>query len=316
MTQDKRKVLGRGLDSLIPAARSTAAAPAATGTAAGIAAAASAPAGEVVREIALEQIERNPYQTREQVDDDALAELAASIATQGVLQPIVVRPIRPEGASGGNGVAERFQLIAGQRRCMASQRAGKKTVPAIVRQVSNEQAMEMTIVENLQREDLNPMEQARAFDRLGREFNLTQEEMAARTGKTRSSIANYLRLLRMPEIVQNSITKGELSFGHAKVLLRLGTAQTILKLAEKIVHEGWSVRQAEEWVDQFFAPPADKPQAEERRVDPNVRAAERTLEESLGVRVRIRDRQGRGTIVIEYKSLEDFDRVVEVLGRK
>ena len=173
---DKRKVLGRGLDTLIPAARAvTATQPA------------SAP-GEMIRQLPVEQIDRNPYQTRSRFDETALAELAESIKASGVVQPILVRP-QLDG---------RFQLIAGERRLLASQKAGKTTVPAIVKQVSNEQAMEMTIVENLQREDLNPVEQARAYERLGREFGLTQEQMAQRTGKERSSVANFLRLLKLP----------------------------------------------------------------------------------------------------------------------
>ena len=168
---DKRKVLGRGLDSLIPAAR---------------AASANQPVstpGEMIRQLPVEQIDRNPYQTRSRFDETALAELAESIKASGVVQPILVRPQL-------NG---RFQLIAGERRWLASQRAGKTTVPAIVKQVSNEQAMEMTIVENLQREDLNPVEQARAYERLGREFGLTQEQMAQRTGKDRTTVANFQR---------------------------------------------------------------------------------------------------------------------------
>ena len=172
---EKRKALGRGLDTLLPSRQASV-----------------VHQGEAIHQLAIELIDRNPYQTRSHVDEASLAELAASISATGVLQPITVRAI-PEG---------RFQLIAGERRWMASQLAGKSTVPAIVRQVSDEQAVEMTIIENLQREDLNPIEQARAFDRLGREFGLTQEQISLRTGKERSSVANFLRLLRMPESIQ------------------------------------------------------------------------------------------------------------------
>ncbi len=290
---DKRKVLGRGLDALIPAARSV------------LAAQSTSAPGEMIRELPLEQIDRNPYQTRVRFDETALAELAESIKTSGVVQPILVRP-QSDG---------RFQLIAGERRWMASQRAGKTTVPAIVKQVSNEQAMEMTIIENLQREDLNAMEQARAYERLGREFGLTQEQMAQRTGKERSSVANFLRLLKLPSEAQTLVEENKLSFGHAKALMSLDSPEAILKLANRAVALSMSVRQVEGTVHNLMHPEPKREKAE-RQVDPNVREAERQLQRALGVRVQIEDRKGKGKIVIEYKSLEDFDRVVEVLGRE
>jgi ParB family chromosome partitioning protein len=290
---DKRKVLGRGLDSLIPAAR-----------AASSNQPVSAP-GEMIRQLPVEQIDRNPYQTRSRFDETALAELAESIKASGVVQPILVRPQL-------NG---RFQLIAGERRWLASQRAGKTTVPAIVKQVSNEQAMEMTIVENLQREDLNPVEQARAYERLGREFGLTQEQMAQRTGKERSSVANFLRLLKLPSDVQTLVEENKLSFGHAKALMSLDSPEAVLKLANRAVALSMSVRQVEGTVYSLVHPEPKREKAE-RQVDPNVREAERQLQRALGVRVEITDNKGKGRIVIEYKSLEDFDRVVEVLGRE
>jgi ParB family chromosome partitioning protein len=290
---DKRKALGRGLETLLPAARS-------------MASAQPAPApGEVVRQLAVELIDRNPYQSRLRLDEAALTELAESIKVSGVMQPILVRPL----ADG------RFQLIAGERRWLASQRAGKKTVPAIVRQVSNEQAMEMTIVENLQREDLNAMEQARAYERLGREFGLTQEQMAQRTGKDRSSVANFLRLLKLPPEVQALLEQDKLSFGHAKALMGLDSPQAMLKLANRSVALSMSVRQVEATVHSLMNP-EPKREPGERQIDPNVRQAERELERALGVRVQISDHKGKGKIVIHYKSLEDFDRVLEALGRQ
>jgi ParB family chromosome partitioning protein len=290
---DRRKVLGRGLDTLIPAARAASATQPV-----------SAP-GEMIRQLPVEQIDRNPYQTRSRFDETALAELAESIKASGVVQPILVRPQL-------NG---RFQLIAGERRWLASQRAGKTTVPAIVKQVSNEQAMEMTIVENLQREDLNPVEQARAYERLGREFGLTQEQMAQRTGKERSSVANFLRLLKLPSDVQTLVEENKLSFGHAKALMSLDSPEAVLKLANRAVALSMSVRQVEGTVYSLVHPEPKREKAE-RQVDPNVREAERQLQRALGVRVEITDNKGKGRIVIEYKSLEDFDRVVEVLGRE
>jgi ParB family chromosome partitioning protein len=297
---EKRKVLGRGLDTLLPS-RQGSAPPSVS----------PVPHGESIHQLAVELIDRNPYQTRSNVDETALLELADSIKATGVLQPVVVRAV-PGG---------RYQLIAGERRWMASRRAGKPTVPAIVRQVSDEQAMEMTVIENLQREDLNSIEQARAFDRLGREFGLTQEQISIRTGKERSSVANFLRLLRLPTPVQAYIEGGHLSFGHAKALLTLDTPDAMLKIANRILERALSVRQTEDAVAEWLHP-AD-PEARkrlkeltERLVDPNVKEAERQLERALGVRVTIKDRKGRGKIVLEYNSLEDFDRVLDVLNAK
>ncbi len=299
MNNDKRKALGRGLDSLLPAAR---------GTAAPVQQPAHLP-GETVLQLAVDKIERNPYQTRTHFDESALNELAASIKASGVLQPIVVRHIK--GTDGKDG---KYQLIAGERRWLASQRAGRTTVPAMVKQVSNEQAMEMTIIENLQREDLNPMEQAMAFERLGREFGLTQEQMAQKTGKDRSSVSNYLRLLKMPPEIQAGLSNGKLSFGHAKALMMLETPDQILWAALRVVKDGLSVRQTEELVHKLIDPPDAPKRKDEKVVDPNVRDAERHLRESLGLKVQIQDRKGKGKIVIEYATLEDFDRVIETLS--
>jgi ParB family transcriptional regulator, chromosome partitioning protein len=301
MMNDKRKALGRGLDSLLPA-RSPAAQQPAT---------AAAPAGEMILQIPIDKIERNPYQTRTRFEETALQELAASIKASGVLQPVVVR--HSPGADGKDG---KYQLIAGERRWLASQKAGRQTVPAILKQVSNEQAMEMTIIENLQREDLNPIEQATAFDRLAREFSLTQEQMAQKTGKDRSSVSNYLRLLKMPAEIQTGLSNEKLTFGHAKALLMLDTADQMLWAATRIVKDGLSVRQSEELIHKLLSP-ADAPaQPKLQPKDPNVRDAEQELQRALGVKVRIQDRRGKGKIVIEYATLEDFDRVVEALSSK
>ena len=209
-TDTKRRALGKGLDSLLPrvthpqhACRAGRREP---------------------REIPIDQIDPNPFQTRSQMNEEQLSELAASITANGVVQPVLVRPL-------ANG---RFQLIAGERRWRASEQAGKETIPAILRQVSDEQAMEITIVENLQRTDLNPMEQARAFERLSREFHMTQEQMAVRTGKDRATVANFLRLLRLPSSVQARVESGELSFGHARSLLAFEHAEEMEMAAQRI----------------------------------------------------------------------------------
>ena len=293
---EKRKVLGRGLDTLLPSRQ----APPAAGS--------PVHHGDTVQQLSVESLDHNPYQTRSGVDEVAREELAASIKATGVLQPITVRAV-PGG---------RYQLIAGERRWLASQKAGKLTVPAIVRQVSNDQAMEMTIIENLQREDLNPIEQARAFDRLSREFGLTQEQISVRTGKERSSVANFLRLLRLPEAVQAYVNGGHLSFGHAKALMGLDSPESMMKISSLILEKGLSVRQTEDAIADLLHPTDRKAMREIREpfIDPNVKEAQRTLERVLGVRVSIKDRNGKGKIQLEYKSLEDFDRILDVLNSK
>ena len=293
-TPDKRKALGRGLETLLPAARGI--------QTIATDAAAPQPSSDRLRELPLELIDRSPYQPRTHLDETALQELTESIRACGVIQPITVRAV--------NG---RYQLVAGERRWLASQRAGKATVPAIVRQLSNEQAMEIGIIENLQREDLNPVEQARAYERLSREFGLTQEQMAQRTGKDRSSVSNFLRLLKLPAEVLTLIESAQLSFGHAKALMTLDSPEAMNRLAQRAVQLSMSVRQLEAAASQLMhpAPATAKP---ERVLDPNVREAEQTLQRALGLRVQIQDRKGKGKIVLEYQSLEDFDRVLEMLG--
>jgi ParB family chromosome partitioning protein len=297
-TDPKRRALGKGLDSLLPRVQAAAAAPIP---------AALEPEGGKPREIPVEQIDRNPFQTRMHVDEAQLAELAASITANGVVQPILVRPQ-------ANG---RFQLIAGERRWRASQLAGKKTIPAILRQVSDEQAMEITIVENLQRADLNPMEQARAFERLAREFSMTQEQMAQRTGKDRVSVANFMRLLRLPASVQELVESGQLSFGHAKALLGLNHHPGIEKTAQRVANLSLSVRQTETLVQGMLYPEKFKKEPKpEPPVDPNVKEVAEQLQRALGLKVRIEDHQGRGKVIIEYAKLEDFDTLLETLAGK
>jgi len=300
MNTDKKKVLGRGLETLIPAARASAA-PAAVAPA--------TESGEVIRQIPVDQIERNPYQTRHRVNEIALAELTASVRASGIMQPIVVRQIAGDNSTG----KPKYHLIAGERRWLAAKKAGLATVPAIVRQCSNEQAMELTIIENLQREDLNPMEQALAFDRLAHEFGLTQEQIAQKTGKDRATIANYLRLLRLPMETRMAIQLGQISFGHAKVMLTLDTPEKLIRVTKKILEDALSVRQTEDLVFDINHP-IENQQKPPRVIDPNVREAEKRLQQVLGARVRIKDRRGRGKVVIEYNSLDDFDRILEALG--
>ncbi len=290
----KRRALGRGLESLLPARPLPS-----------LAAAAEPQTGKPL-ELPLDFIERNPFQTRSSFDEVKLGELAQSIAATGVVQPIVVRTLE-----GG-----RYQLITGERRLLASRKAGKETIPAIVRTVSDEQAMEMTIVENLQRADLNPMEQARAYHRLSSDFKMTQEQMALRTGKERASVANFLRLLRLPEPIQQKVEAGDLSFGHARTLLSLSSPEQILSAAQKIIALSMSVRQTESYVHNLMHPelkPA-KPEAATLPQDANVHDAQTRLQRSLGLRVRVEDKGGKGRVIIDYANLEDFDALLTALN--
>ncbi len=287
------------MSSLIPAARAQApTAPPAHPLTAPV-------GGEAVQQIPVADIQPNPYQTRIQLDEQSLNELADSIKAQGVLQPVVLRK-----ASDG-----KLQLVAGQRRLLASQRAGKSTVPAIVRQLSDEQAIELTIIENLQREDLNPLDQAAAFEKLSSTCGLTQEQIAQRTGKDRATVANYMRLLRLPEEVRNHVRTNDLSMGHARALMALATAEDQANAAKRVINLSMSVRQTETLVAHWNAP-KEKKEKPARVVDPNVKDAESQLTSTLGCRVTIDDKNGKGTVLIKYGSIEDFDRIMEIMTGK
>ncbi|MDP9049184.1 MAG: ParB/RepB/Spo0J family partition protein [Acidobacteriota bacterium] len=291
----RRAALGKGIESLLgprPQAAPAVAQP--------------EPMGKPL-EIALDRIERNPNQTRTLFDEAKLKELADSIVATGVIQPIVVREL-------GGG---RYQLIMGERRWRASQIAGKATVPAMVRKVSDEQALEMTIVENLQRADLNPMEQARAFERLSREFKLTQEQIAQRTGKDRASVGNFLRLLKLPESIQKLVEQGALSFGHGRALLALESSKNLTDAVEAILKQHLSVRQTEALIHGLINPevkPKKAAAAPPPPQDPNVHEAQGRLQRRLGLRVRIEDHKGKGKVIIEYAGVDDFDAILSALG--
>jgi ParB family chromosome partitioning protein len=271
----------------------------------------AATAEDIVHQIPLDQIDENPYQTRRTFDEAALSELAESIKANGLAQPVVVRP-------GTNG---RYVLVLGERRCRASKLAGKTAVAAIVRRLGNEQAAEMTIVENLQRQDLNCLEQAHAFARLSREFNLTQEQIGQRTGVSRESVANHMRMLKLPQPVLDLIGEGKLGFSEARVLLE-GLPHmhpdAVVSLANTAVKLGLTVRDLKVRVDHHINPELHKAEPPTPKVvDPNVQDAERQLREALGMRVRVLAYKGnKGQIVIRYESLADFDRVLERLGRE
>jgi len=332
LAHDKRKALGRGLESLLgsrPTVSPTSASAAGTAAAPGTApadghapvpgviaemqavAARRKPDDHEVIDLAIERIDVNPHQTRSFTDEEikSLEELRDSIKTQGVIQPVTVRP----------GKEGRYFLITGERRMRASSMAGKATIPAIVRVVSEQQAAEMTVIENLQRRDLNCIDLARAYIMLSQDFGLTQEQIGVRVGVSRESVSNYMRLAKLPQLVQTYLQNGSLEFSHARLLLNLDDPRAMEKAADKAVDEEMSVDQLENYLfEQNMLPrPKTEVQRGARWVDPNVKAAQRRLEEILGVRVRIRDRKGKGKITLEYATLEDFDRVLAMLtGQK
>jgi ParB family chromosome partitioning protein len=274
------------------------------------------PANLVVN-LAIADIDKNPFQTRYVEDDEKLEELSDSIKANGVVQPIMVRPSDEDDG--------RYVLILGERRLHASKKAGKTHIPAMVRRVSLQQAAEMTIVENLQREDLSALEQAEAFRVLSTRFSLTQQQIGERVGLSRASVTNYMRLLKLPRDVMQLLAEKKINFAQAKELLKLNGDDKIAEAAIYAVKKGLTLEQVEMLVlrmngllDPIPGMPGQEPRKSSgaRWVDPNVRAAQLDLERMLGVRVRIRDRKGKGKIVIEYSTVDDYDRVVEMLRGK
>jgi ParB family transcriptional regulator, chromosome partitioning protein len=304
-----RNALGKGLSALIrdpeppqPQQPGAAQAPATQATAGAAAAPALAPR-EGLQQVDIDLIDPSPYQPRTQFRETALDELAQSIRMSGIVQPLIARAI------GG-----RFQLIAGERRWRAAQRAGLSRVPVVVREVSEESALEMTLIENLQREDLNPIEQAQAFQRLMDEFVLTQEQVAERTGKDRTTIANSLRLLRLEEAIQELIEEGRITAGHARPLLSVTDTNERVALARKIARTGITVRQVERMLARSgrprSAPASFQP-------DPNTKAALEDLQRFYGTRVLMKPAgPGHpGELALEYYDDKDLNRLYELLIR-
>jgi ParB family chromosome partitioning protein len=281
-----RRALGRGLSALLPTRPTPQAA-------------VEAPhRGEEVALLPIDLIEPNPLQPRRVFQDDRIQELAQSIRANGIIQPLVVRRR-----------AERYQLVAGERRWRAARIAGVSQVPVVIREIPDDRLLEITLIENIQREDLNAIETAQAFDRLCRELQLNHEEVGRRTGKDRSTIANLIRLLQLPPDLQQLIAEKRLSIGHARCLLTLPTAELQREVAEKSVAQGWSVRQVERLTQKMMED--RKPKAvDEVQADPNVKAAIGELERVLGTKVRIIEKaRQKGRIEIEYYSAEDLDRI-------
>ena len=277
-----RQALGRGLEALIPAVPTTA-------------------GGSGFREVAIVDIRVNPFQPRTTFSEEALEGLAASIREKGIIQPILVRP-HPESG---------WELVAGERRLRASQRAGLSTVPAMIRDVSDEESMEMALIENIQRKDLSPIERALAYRSLMERFGHTQADLAKGLGVARASLANTLRLLSLPAPVRDMIHDGKLSTGHAKALLSIAGREDIEKIATRILEEGLSVREIETLARKGSGRSATRARGKGPKPDPNVRAVEEDLQRSLGTRVRLVYRGGRGRIEIHYYSDEGLETLLD-----
>lgn len=273
-----RHGLGRGLGALLSSTPPTEAGP--------------------TTELPIEAIQPNPQQPRKDFDNKALEELSASLRQTGVLQPVVVRRL-----------GEGYQLIVGERRWRAAKQAGLTRIPAVIREATDAQSIELALVENLLREDLNPMEEAEAYQRLLAEFGWTQEELAQRVGRDRSSIANCLRLLKLPEAIQADLRAGRLTMGHARALLPLTSPAEQLRLREEILAHSWSVRATEEDVQRKRAQPVRR----QLRRSAELAAVEDSLRVALATRVRLVGSERAGRIEIVYTSREELDRLAELI---
>lgn len=261
--------------------------------------------GEEIIRIDIEKIIPNEYQPRKIFKDSALKDLSDSIKEKGVLQPVIVQRV-------GDGS---FRLIAGERRWRAAAIAGLKKIPSLIKDVSSQDAVEIALIENIQREDLNAIETAEAFNRLLKEFNLTQEELSHRVGKDRATISNYLRILKLPDEIKIFINNDSISIGHAKAMLALESRQKQIEAAREIVKKGLSVRETEALCKRLSRPlkaSSVKRGASKEKL-PEVADLENRLTQSLGTKVKINHKEKRGKIEIEYYSLDEFDRLLEIL---
>ncbi len=288
-----RKVLGRGLGALIPSKEG--AAPPGS---------ASPPPANGLVELPIDDVLANKYQPRKSFDDEALNELADSIREKGVLQPIVVRKAG----------AEKYELIAGERRLRAARQAGLSTIPALVKDVSDLESLELALIENIQRRDLNPIEEAQSYSSLVNEFGLTQEDLARRVGRERSTVTNMLRLLKLSDPIQKDLAANVLTMGHARALLALTDAAAQMQVRAEIVSKGLSVRATEALVARWRPAPTNaKKKAPAPTLDVEMKSASENLQRKLGAKVGFRGTSKRGRIEIEYGSLEELNRLLAVL---
>ncbi len=290
-TESQRKALGRGIGSLLPPRPPVAEPPPETPE-----------RGENSLHVPVDLIDPNPLQPRRVFETESLAELAQSIRANGIIQPLVVRRI-----------ADRYQLVAGERRWRAAKLAQAETVPVVIRDIPDSRLLEITLIENIQREDLNPIETATALSRMGTELALSPDEIGRRTGKDRTTITNFTRLLQLPADLQQLVGDRRLSAGHARCLLTLPTLELQRQVAQKAVANGWSVRETER-VTQKLIDSRQPKQVEEAEQDPNVKAAIQEMQRVLGTRVRIIEgARKKGRIEIEYYSQEDLDRIYSAI---
>lgn len=280
------RALGRGLHALIPE------------TAAGLLSPAESRQEERIARLPVAQIRANPYQPRAAFNQDKLQELVESVRERGIIQPVIVRQAK-----------DGYELVAGERRLRAAKALGWSEIPAIIRPATNRESLELSLLENIQRDDLNPIEEAKAYERLSTEFGLTQEAIAKATGKQRSSVSNTLRLLRLPEKIIAAIRAGTISAGHAKALLSIDDARAQLAAFERMLAEGASVRTAEGMTRRARTPGARRM----RSSDPEIRALEERLQHALGTKVQILHAKKRGKILLDYYSHDDLQRLVETL---
>ena len=283
MTTRKRRALGKGLEEIFPGISND---------------------NDILSsmEVSIDLIDPNPYQPRKEWKPEEIASLAASIRSQGIIQPLI---LRKEG--------KRYQLIAGERRLRAAREAGLKKVPVIVREASKEQMLALALVENIQRQDLGPMEKAEAFRRLSSEFDLTQEDMGHRVGMSRSSVANFMRLLELPESVQKMLREGQLQMGHGRAILGLNDTSTMQRTAVAAFKRNMSVRQLEEKIRMIVTGKKRKPAAVSKRTTPEEKELVETLQRLLKTRVRIRGTGKKGRIEISYHSLDELERILDLI---
>jgi ParB family chromosome partitioning protein len=316
MTQ-KKPTLGRGLADLLGAARSTpvSTAPVSIEPPASPAVSATSPtstrgaAGDELAHLPVTQLERGRYQPRIDMRQEALEELAISIRNQGVIQPIVVRPL--DGGNAAPGMPPRYEIIAGERRWRAAQIAGLTSIPAIIRRVPDEAAIAMALIENIQRENLNPLEEARALERLIAEFGVTHQEAADAVGRSRAAVSNLLRLLELAPEVSELVEKRQLEMGHARALLSLTNRRQQAEVGALVARSGLSVRETEALVRRMLAPGAEKVAAAAPRTDPNIARLQEDLTERLGAKVLIQQGSGgKGKLVISYNTLDEFDGIL------
>lgn len=284
-----KPALGKGLSALIPPKRSAGEQP-------------PGGAGQILH-LDIKSIKPNEYQPRRLFRDDALNDLISSIREKGIIQPVIVR-------RSGDGS---YELIAGERRWRAAEHAGLTSVPAIVKDAAPAESLELALIENIQREDLNPLETAEAFHRLIQDFSLTQDDLSRKVGKDRATVSNYLRILKLPAEVKKMIAAGSLSIGHAKALLQIENQKMQTDIARKIVQSGLSVREVERLAKRLSSPASSGTPRQPVR-DPQIASLEEKLIQSLGTKVRLIHRSGnRGRLEIEYYSLEELDRLLDIL---